>query len=264
MPQTLAMRYTFLSLALLCCASGAKAEPAVLNDVEVLARQVTLKLSRPAGYKISSAAKPPAVVVTLEDTRIAEAVREKSSISAWVLGIAALPLSTGSGEGARVVIKLVKPRNVSPEWRGNDMVLLLSEPAPKEAAAPPAAPAPVKPAAPAPPAASAAPAARPAPVPSAPPAEKPSAKPEEEAALPPPPPRLRFRVQAGSFAAEDAAAKLKAEIEAKVSPVEVRKAEAGGKTLYRVLVGESTGRAKAQATLKKLAELGHAGFIIKE
>lgn len=247
------MRPVFLCLAVLCFAvAQAAAEPAVLNDIEVMAHQVTLKLSRPTGFRVSFTPKPPAVVVTLEDSHVSDLARDKSSVSAWVAGIAAIPLSDAAGEGVRVIIKLGKSRDFTPEWRGNDLVMLLTELGPKEPVA--SAPAAPKPEA--------------APRPAPPQEEAPRTAPPPSA--PEPAPKLasaggrKYRVQVGSFATEEGAKKLKAELEGKISPVEIRKVEVGGKTAYRVLVGPADARAASQATIKKLKELGHPGFPIKD
>jgi hypothetical protein len=226
MPHPLIMRHTFFCLALLCSsAARAAAEPAILNDIEVMARQVTLKLSRPTAFKVSFAPKPPAVVVTLEDARVSDLARDKSSVSAWVAGIAAIPLSDAAGESARVVIKLGKTRDFTPEWRGNDLVVLLTEAGSREPVAAPAQPKP--PAAPVPPQEDAPKAPPPAPSDQTAPSPAAPTKPASAGAA-------KYRAQAGSFASEDAAKKLTQELEAKISPVEVRKVEVGGKTAYQV------------------------------
>ena len=235
-----------LLFALAISAAGVWAEPATLLDYQVMAKQVTLKLSRPVGFRASATVNPPAVVLTLEDARIAPAVNEKSVASAMVAGIAALPLTSADGDSARVIIKLAKRKDFTTTMNGNDIVVDLIDPTGAAPAAPPAAE-------------KAAPAETPVvekAVPESVPATTPAKAPAKKA--------VKWLVQVGVFSDQAKADELKKDLDSEETTVDVRKAEVGGKAMYRVLVGPSRSRAEAQALATRLKELGHAGLLYKE
>ncbi|MBI4424195.1 MAG: SPOR domain-containing protein [Elusimicrobia bacterium] len=144
----------WLSAACVAAASSARAQAAdyaVLQDVQVLGRRVVLKLSRPAGFRTAMQPTPPALVVTLEETEIAQVAREKSAISAVVEGLESSQVRIDGVPRARVTIRLDAIRAYTPLWSGGDLVLELGElMSGKAAAAAPSPPAATK--APAPPA----------------------------------------------------------------------------------------------------------------
>lgn len=234
-----------LILAIALAAGVTRAEPAILEDYQVTAKQVTLKLSRPVGHRASTTADPPAIVLTLDDTRIAQAVQEKSVASVLVAGIAALPIAGPEGESARVIIKLAKKLEFTATPQGNDLIVDLLEPAAAQAPAPVPAP-PLK----APPAAAQAPT-------TAPPDKVPATveKPKKKAAL--------YQVQVASFPEEAKAGELKKTLEGKAGPVEIRKVDVAGKPMFKVLVGPPQGRPAAKALAEKLKGLSHASFLYR-
>ncbi|MBI5200977.1 MAG: SPOR domain-containing protein [Elusimicrobia bacterium] len=242
-----------LLIAAVLAAGGAFAEPAMLQDYQVTAKQVTLKLSRPVGYRASATANPPAVVITLDDTRISQAVQEKSVASALVAGIAAIPITNADGESARVVIKLAKKREFSAAPTGNDIVVDLLDAPAGDAAAPAAPAAPATPAA-APETPAAAPeAAAPA---AAPPAPVKPAAPAKKAS--------KFLVQIGVFSDQAKADELKKDLDSAETSVEVRKVVVGGKPMFRALVGPARSKAEAKELADKLKGLGYPGLLYKD
>lgn len=228
-----------LLFALVAAAGLARAEHAVLEDVSVTAKNVTLRFSRPVGFRASTTVKPPAIVLTFDETRISDWVKEKSVASALVAGISALPVTTAEGEKARVIIKLAKARDFNPTWDGNTMKLELTEPKGGAPAAPP----------------SKGPAAA---TPS--PEKVPATKPAKPAAKGDP----KYWVQVGSFPDEATAVDLKKKVEGKAGPVEIRKVDVGGKPMFKVLVGPAQPRPAAQKQLGILKGFGHPGFLYKE
>ena len=221
-----------LLLALALSAGVVRAEPATLQDYQVTAKQVTLKLSRPVGFRASTTATPPAIVITLEDTRIAQAVQEKSVASALVAGVAALPLTSPEGESARIIIKLAKPREFTATPNGNDLIVDLLEAAPASPAA-------------------------------APPENVPATVEKAEPKKPAPKKAVKYLIQVGVFSAEAAATELKKDLDSAETEVEVQKAQIGGKAMFRVLVGPARSRADAQALAGRLKDLGHPGLLYK-
>lgn len=143
------------SLMVAALAAGpALAAPAVLQDIQVSGQSVTLKLTRPVGYRASR--KGASVVLTLDDTDVSLEAREKSGVSMVVAGIQALPAKADGSEPARVVVKLDRPREFATELASNDLIVKIKEPAAPEkraAKAPAAKTPPAAPPASAPPAA---------------------------------------------------------------------------------------------------------------
>lgn len=135
------------SLVVAAFAAGpAHSAPAILLDLQVSGQQVTLKLTRPIGYRANR--NGASVIVTMDDTDVSLEAREKSGVSMVVAGIQALPAKADGSEPARVVVKLDRPREFSTEMAGNDLLVKIKEPAAPEkraaktpaAKAPPAAP----------------------------------------------------------------------------------------------------------------------------
>ena len=73
-----------------------------------------------------------------------------------------------------------------------------------------------------------------------------------------------FSVQAGSFATEDRALALKGELERTWSGAFVRRAEVGGRPVYRVRVGRFATRQEAQGLAQQLAAAGHAVLVVED
>ena len=82
---------------------------------------------------------------------------------------------------------------------------------------------------------------------------------------PPPggPGPVRYAIQVASFTAESSAQTLKAELQRKVSGVQIVKALVGGETYYRVRVGSFASRTEAQGTAERLAALGYRVLIME-
>ena len=231
------MTPTLLAALLPLLPSARAAEPARLNDIKVEARRVVLKLSRPAAFRSKAEADPPKLMITLSDTAIVGEEKDISmskGIPRWVSSA----ISEENGVPAtRVTIHLDSPRAYAPVWSGNDLVLeFKGGPPSAEAAAPP-------PETEVPPAKAA----------KAPAAAKPAAASKRS-----------FRVQLGSFPEEKAAQRLKSEFEHLLDPLEVLKADVGGKAVYRVAMGPFSDRASAAAALDKAAAQGQKGIITKD
>jgi len=73
----------------------------------------------------------------------------------------------------------------------------------------------------------------------------------------------RYSVQVASYAAKPSAQALKAELERRVSGVQIVNAVVGGETYYRVRVGRFASRAEAQTTAERLAALGYRVLIVE-
>ena len=84
-------------------------------------------------------------------------------------------------------------------------------------------------------------------------------------AQPPPggPGPVRYAIQVASFTAESSAQTLKAELQRKVSGVQIVKALVGGETYYRVRVGSFASRTEAQGTAERLAALGYRVLVME-
>ncbi len=82
---------------------------------------------------------------------------------------------------------------------------------------------------------------------------------------PPPggPGPARYSIQVASFATEPSAQALKAELERRVSGVQIVKALIGGETYYRVRLGSFASRAEARSTAERLAALGYRVLIME-
>ncbi|MGH7369396.1 MAG: septal ring lytic transglycosylase RlpA family protein, partial [Candidatus Methylomirabilaceae bacterium] len=74
---------------------------------------------------------------------------------------------------------------------------------------------------------------------------------------------VRYAVQVASFAVESSARALKAELERKMSGVQIVKALVGSEVYYRVRVGSFASRAEAQGTAERLATLGYRVLIME-
>ncbi|MGH7409857.1 MAG: septal ring lytic transglycosylase RlpA family protein [Candidatus Methylomirabilis sp.] len=74
---------------------------------------------------------------------------------------------------------------------------------------------------------------------------------------------VRYAIQVASFTAESSARALKAELERKVSGVQIVKALVGGEAYYRVRVGSFASRTEAQGTAERLAGLGYLVLIME-
>ncbi len=74
----------------------------------------------------------------------------------------------------------------------------------------------------------------------------------------------KFLVQVGVFSDPAKAEELKKDLDSAETIADVRKVEVAGKTMYRVLIGPSRGRADAQALAEKLKKLGYPGLLHKE
>src|SRR5574337_1228143 len=72
----------------------------------------------------------------------------------------------------------------------------------------------------------------------------------------------RFLVQVGSFTAEANALALKAELEQKISGVNLVKAVVDGEVYYRIRVGQFASRVEAQTAADRLASLGYRVLIM--
>ncbi len=73
-----------------------------------------------------------------------------------------------------------------------------------------------------------------------------------------------FSVQAGSFATEASALALKGELQRTWSGAFVRRADVGGRTVYRVRIGRFPTRQEAQRLAQQLAAVGHAVIVVED
>lgn len=226
----------FLAL-LLSLAPAVHAEPALLKDIKVESRRVTLKLSKPAMFRSKAEAEPPKLMVTLSDTDIDGDEKDISTSKGMARWVSSARSEENGVPATRVTIHLDSARDYAPVWSGNDLVLefkgappAASEPAPEERPAPP-------------PAAKAAPAA---------------AAPKAAAA------KRSYWVQLGSFPDEKAAQRLKLEFDHLLDPLEIRTAAVGGKTVHRVAMGPFPDRPAAAAALDKAAKQGQKGIITRD
>lgn len=78
----------------------------------------------------------------------------------------------------------------------------------------------------------------------------------------PAPGQAGYSVQVASFVAESNALALKAELDQKVSGVQLVKAQVGGEVYYRVRVGQFASRAEAKTAAERLASLGYRVLIM--
>lgn len=83
-----------------------------------------------------------------------------------------------------------------------------------------------------------------------------------EASTPPLPPTGRFVVQAGSFAAREAAESLAQRLRRQGFDVQISAVQSGGRTLHRVRVGAATDRVAAEALLMRLRAAGHSAGVV--
>lgn len=227
------MTQALLAVLVTLIPSARAAEPAHLNDIKVEARRVVLKLSRPAAFRSKAESDPPKLMITLSDTDIVGDEKDISmskGIARWVSSARA---EENGVPATRVTVHLDSPRDYTPSWSGNDLSLefkggppVVEAPAPQQEAEPN----PAKP-----------------PKASAPAAAKRS-----------------YRVQLGSFPDEKVAQKLKSEFEHLLDPLEVLKADVGGKAVYRVAMGPFPNRAAAAAALEKAAAQGQKGIITRD
>jgi rare lipoprotein A len=73
-----------------------------------------------------------------------------------------------------------------------------------------------------------------------------------------------FTVQVGAFSAEERAVALQRELEGTGAVANVRTAEVGGRTIYRVRVGRFTSHAEAADTARRLAGSGYTVIVVGE
>lgn len=229
------------AFSLLAPPSARAAEPAHLKDIKVEARRVVLKLSRPAAFRAKAEADPPKLMITLSDTDIVGDEKDISMSKGMARWVSSARSEENGVPATRVTVHLDSARDYSPVWSGTDLVLEFkgAPPAAEEAAPEPAAPPKQKPAA--------------APTPAAAPAEAKAAGATRA-----------FRVQLGSFPEEKTAQKLKSEFDHLLDPLEVRKADVGGKTVYRVTMGPFPNRPAAAAAQAKAAAQGQKGIITRD
>lgn len=230
------------AFALFAPPSSRAAEPARLKDIKVEARRVVLKLTKPAAFRAKAEADPPKLMITLSDTDIVGDEKDISMSKGMARWVSSARSEENGVPATRVTVHLDSARDYSPVWSGNDLVLEFKGAPPEaEADAPePAAPPKPKPAAAKPPAA-------------APAAAKAAAVATRA-----------FRVQLGSFPEEKTAQKMKSEFDHLLDPLEVRKADVGGKTVYRVTMGPFPTRPAAAAAQAKAAAQGQKGIIIRD
>ena len=122
-------RAALLALVLLP-ASGAAApasavEPAVLQGFGAQDRSVILKLSKPAGFRVTVADSPPSLVVILYGTTPSDAVLTGSFATRMVTGAKVTALESGDSPTTKVVLTLDAPRDYAASWSVSDLVLEL-------------------------------------------------------------------------------------------------------------------------------------------
>lgn len=234
-------------LVVLYAPSARAAEPALLKDIKVETRRVTLKLSKPAGFRSKAEADPPKLMITLSDTDIAGDEKDISMSKGMARWVSSARSEENGVPATRVTVHLDEARDYTPTWAGNDLILdFKGAPPAAEAEAPEAA---KPPPSPKPTPAKAAKVAKAAP---APPAAPVAAK------------KRAFWVQLGSFPDEKAAQRLKTEFDHLLDPLEIRKAEVGGKAVHRVAMGPFPDRPAAAAALAKAAAQSQKGIITRD
>ncbi len=73
-----------------------------------------------------------------------------------------------------------------------------------------------------------------------------------------------FTVQVGAFSAQERAVTLQRELGSAGAEANVRQAEVGGRTIYRVRVGRFASHAEAAVTARRLAARGYAVILLGE
>lgn len=230
-----------LFMAMSFCAVSAAAEPAVVKSVSVEPERVVLGLSKPAGFRskkelLANAKEdsPAALVVTLDGAELSSEAQGERGAAGLVRHVSMSQAVEGGVPRVRVVIALDAGTGYSPVWHDADLVIALSPPPAAKATPAAAEPEPVL-----------------------------AAKPQPAVAAAPPAGRA-YWVQFGSLRDDERAAGLRAGLEPKLGKLEIRRAEVGGKPVFRVLQGPYAARAAAAAAAEKAAAQGFKGLVIRD